>query len=70
MVAELRRTGGGIILYTDNAHFYKYLKKYSLAERQIPYLQNGKIVGIDMYFDKTLRRTVQRVKTGQMLLDI
>ena len=70
MATELRRTGGRVILYTNDPRFYKYLKKYSLTKNQVPYLQNGKIVGVDLYFDKKLRRTVQRIKTGQMLLDI
>jgi hypothetical protein len=70
MVAELRRTGGRIVLYTDDAYMYKYLNKVKLTKHKVPYLQNGEMVGIDFYFDKKLRRTVQRVKTGQMLLDI
>ncbi|MBN1368067.1 MAG: hypothetical protein JW967_09085 [Dehalococcoidales bacterium] len=70
MVAELRRTGGRIVLFTDDARIYKYFNQVSLTKHKVPYLQNGKMVGIDFYFEKKLRRTIQRIKAGQMPLDI
>jgi hypothetical protein len=70
MVTEIRRTGGRIVLYTDEARIYKYLNQVTLTKHKVPYLQNGKIVGIDFYFDKKLCRIVQRVKNGQMLLGL
>ena len=70
MVVELRRTGGRIVLFTNDARFYSYINRANLKKRKISYIQNGKVVGADFYFDKKLQRIIQRVKNGQMLLDI
>ncbi len=70
MVAELRKSGNRIVLYTDDVFLYKYIDNHTIPKYQIKYLQNGKMVGIDLYFDKGLKNTVKRIKHGQMLLGI
>jgi len=70
MVAELRRSGTRMVLFTDEAPIYRHLNELSITKYKIPYLKNGKVVGIDLYFDRKLWRTVRRVKDGQMVLDI
>lgn len=66
----MRKTGGRIVVFTNDSQFYKYLNQVNLKKHKIPYMQNNKIVGVDFYFDKKLRKIVKRIKNGQMLLDI
>jgi hypothetical protein len=70
MVAELRKIGSQVVLFTNEAPIYRRLNGLSLTKYKVPYLQNGKLVGIDFYFDKKLRNTIQRVKGGQLFLGI
>jgi len=70
MVAELRKIGGRWALYTNDAFVYKHLSKYTIATNKIPYIKNGKMVGIDFYFDKKSTRTAKKVARGQLLLGI
>ncbi len=70
MVAELRRNGKQLVLYTDNKVLYNYIDSHSAPRYKIPYLQKGKVIGIDLYFDRGLRYTVKHLKSGQMVLGI
>jgi hypothetical protein len=70
MVAELRKIGSQVVLFTNEAPIYRRLNGLSLTNYKVPYLQNGKVVGIDFYFDRSLRKTAQKVKDGQLLLGI
>ena len=70
MVAEIRKIGSQVVLFTNEASVYRRLSGLSFTNYKIPYLQNGKMVGVDLYFDKKLEGMVRQVKTGQMLLEI
>ncbi|MDO8579096.1 MAG: hypothetical protein Q7R50_07975 [Dehalococcoidales bacterium] len=70
MTAELRTIGGKLAVYTDDESLYRRLQEGPTPLYKIPYLKGGKMVGVDLYFDKKFRNTVARVVDGQMLLDI
>ena len=70
MVAELRKYGKRWVLYTNNALMYKHLRKNHFTTQKVPYIKNGKIVGIDFYFEKKSIRTMRKIARGQLLLGI
>jgi hypothetical protein len=70
MVAEIRRIGHRWALYTDDIVLYRRLTKFGFTARPVRYLQRGKVVGIDVYFNTRLKCTVQRIKHGQLPLDM
>jgi len=70
MTAELRTIGNRLAVYTDDESLYRRLKEGPTPLCKIPYLKGGKMVGVDLYFDKKFSNTVARVVDGQMLLDI
>jgi len=70
MTAELRTIGNRLAVYTDDASLFRRLKGGPTPLYKVPYLKGGKMVGVDLYFDKKFRNTVARVVDGQMLLDI
>ena len=70
MVVELRKIGRRWALYTNDEMVYKHLGKCTIAANKVPYIQNGKLVGIDFYFNEKLNRTIRKVAKGQMFLGI
>jgi len=68
MVAELRKVNNKLALYTDDERIYKCFSKWPHTSSRIRYTQSGKLVGIDFYFDRRLRRTVRQVINGQLML--
>lgn len=70
MTAELRTIGDRVALYTDDQGFYRRLREALPPLYKIPYYRRGKMVGVDMYFDKKQEGTVARVMKGQLLLNI
>ena len=70
MTAELRTIGNRLAVYTDDESLYRRLREAPRPLYKIPYLKGGKMVGVDLYFDKKFKHTVARVVDGQMMLDI
>ena len=70
MVAELRKVDKRLALYTDDDPVYKRLYRWPYTLYKAPYTKNGKLVGVDLYFDRQLRHTVVQVINGQLMLDI
>ncbi len=70
MTAELRTIGDRLALYTDDEGVYRRLREGLPPLYKIPYFHRGKMVGVDLYFDKKLKGTVARMMKGQLLLDI
>jgi hypothetical protein len=70
MVAELRKIGKYIAIYTNEVPVYHYLDSKLIPDLKIPYVQNGKLVGYDFYYNAKLRRVVRQVIKGQLLLGI
>ena len=70
MVAELRINGNRVVLFTNEALVYRHLAGLSITKYKVPYLQNGKMIGVDFYFDKKLLQTIRKLKTGQLPLGI
>jgi len=70
MVAEVRKIGKRLVLYTNEVKVYTYLNKKLAPSARVSYLQNGKPVGFDFYYDAKLTRTIKQVAKGQLLLPI
>lgn len=70
MVAELRKMGDKIALYTDDARTYRRFSKWAYTLYKIPYIQDRKLVGADFYFNKGFKSTIKCVIKGQLTLDI
>jgi len=70
MVAELRRIGNKLALYTDDNDVYHRLSRWNATLYRVPYKQGKSVVGVDMYFEPWARKTVKRVLAGQAVLDI
>lgn len=70
MVAELRRIGKRLALYTDDTEVYRRLSRWKATLDGVPYNQGRKVVGVDLYFEPWARKTVKRVLRGQTVLDI
>jgi hypothetical protein len=70
MVVELRKIGSRWALYTDDMTVFRRLSKYVARSKKIKYMQNGKLVGIDFYFDRKSARFIHRIARGQLPLDL
>jgi hypothetical protein len=65
MTAELRIVGNKLVLYTDDNHLYRRLHKGINPIYKVPYFQNDRLVGYDLYFERKFRRTIVRIMKGQ-----
>ena len=70
MVAELRKVGSELALYTDDNWVYQRFYKWPHTLCKAPYTQSGKLVGVDLYFDKKVKHTIIQVINGQLMLSI
>ncbi|MFC1943854.1 hypothetical protein ACFLWO_04705 [Chloroflexota bacterium] len=71
LIVEFRDTRETVALYTDTTDIERKLKKLKTYTSSIPYynMSNGKIVGVDLYFDKSARITLRKLaKTHQLPL--
>jgi len=70
MVAELRRIGNRLALYTDDNTVYERLTKWKATVNGVPYQQGHKTVAVDLYFEPWARKTVKKVLKGQLILNL
>ena len=70
MVAELREMGNELALYTDDNRLYRRFSGWSCTIFKVPYTQGGKLIAVDIYFDRKFKSTVSRVINGQLVLNI
>jgi hypothetical protein len=70
MVAEVRRNGRQLVLFTNERQIYRHINKSRLSQHKVRYFQDGKLVGIDFYFDRKFARTIKAFSRGQMPLGI
>ncbi len=70
MVAELRRMGDKLALYTNDNRLYKSFAKGVCPLSKVPYTQDGRLVGIDLYFDKKVKNAIIQIVNGQLMLDM
>ena len=71
MIAELRDMNGKLALHTTTTDIERKLKKLESFIYSVPYYstKDGKIVGIDLYFDKSAGNVLRKlVKTSQLPL--
>lgn len=62
--------GDRLALYTDDQQVYRLIRQGPPPLYKIPYMQRGRMVAVDLYFDKRLKGTLSRVMKGQLLLGI
>lgn len=70
MTSEFRKVDRKLALYTDDNRIYRSFYRWQQTLFKVPYLKNGRMIGIDMYFDRQVRDTVRQVINGQLMLDI
>lgn len=71
MITELRNMKDSLALHTDATLIERKLKKLKSYIYSVPYYDShsGKIVGVDMYFDRSARSTLKKlVETSQLPL--
>ncbi len=71
MIAELRNMKDKLALHTDVTDIERRLKKLKSFHYSVPYYNtsNGKIIGIDLYFDKSAGTVLKKlVRTNQLPL--
>ena len=71
MAIELRDMKNTLALHTDTTLIERRLKKLKSYIYSVPYYdsRDGKIIGIDMFFDKCSRNTLRKlVKFNQLPL--
>ncbi len=64
MATEIRKVNKRIALYTDDSRLFECFKKWYGISHKVPYTQSGKIVGIDLYFDKQFKSAVRQIVNG------
>ena len=70
MVIEIRKIGGRLALYTDDADVYERFHIWRDTLCEVPYTQGGKRIAVDLYFDSKIKGIVTMVSDGQLMLDI
>ena len=71
MIAELRDMNDKLALHTNVTDIERRLKKLKSYNYSVPYYNtgNGKIIGIDLYFDKSAGSILKKlVETNQLPL--
>ena len=70
MVAEIRRAGNKLVLYTDDESVYRFFNKWKYTDYKTMYAQKGKIVAADFYIDWKFEPTVRMAIKGQIMMDM
>ncbi len=70
MIAEYREMKDKLVLYTDVTEVERRLKRLKSHLYSIPYYNSGdgKIVGVDLYFDKSARNILRKTAGSQLPL--
>jgi hypothetical protein len=69
VIAELRDMNDKVALHTNIADVERKLKKLKSFMYSVPYYdsRNGKIVGIDLYFERSARSTLRKIASTNQL---
>ena len=69
MIVDLREMKEKVVLYTDIPEMERRLKRLKLYVYKVPYCDtsNGKILGVDLYFDKSARNILSKVANTYQL---
>lgn len=69
MTTELRDMKETLALHTDTTTVERRLKKLKSYLYSVPYYNshNGKIVGVDMYFDKSAKTALRKLVNSSQL---
>lgn len=67
MIAEYREMKDKLVLYTDINEVERRMKRLKSHLYSIPYYNSGdgKIVGVDLYFDKSARNILRKMAAFQ-----
>ncbi|MFC1912659.1 hypothetical protein ACFLX7_00455 [Chloroflexota bacterium] len=66
----MRKVDKKLALYTDDERIYRCFSKWQNTLYRVPYIQSGKMIGVDLYFDTQVSNTVRQVIKGQLMLDV
>ena len=50
-----------IVLYTEDNEVYPRLKQWKSCQQVVPYCQNGRVIGADLYFPKQAEVEIRKV---------
>lgn len=69
MIAELRNCNDKLAVYTDSTELERRLKRLKSCLYYTPYYDshNGKIVGVDLYFDKSAKSMLNKITSSLQL---
>ncbi len=69
MIVDLREMKEKLVLYTDIPEMERRLKRLKFYVSKVPYYDtsNGKILGVDLYFDKSARNILSKVANTYQL---
>ena len=69
MIAEFRDVKDKLVLHTNVTAIERRLKRVNSYIGSMPYFDsnNGRIAGIDLYFEKSARRMLQKVANTYQL---
>ena len=70
MTAELRIMGNKVAVYTNDNQVYRRFRRGLVPLQKIRYFKSGRVVGVDLYFDKRQKSAVARIMRGQLRLNI
>lgn len=70
MITEYREMSDKLVLYTDVTEVERRMKKLKSHLYTIPYYNSGdgKIVGVDLYFEKSARNILRKMAGSQLPL--
>ena len=69
MIVDLREMKEKLVLYTDIPEMERRLKRLKLCVYKVPYYDtsNGRILGVDLFFDKSARNMLLKVANTYQL---
>lgn len=69
MIAELRDMKGTLVLYTDVTEVERRLKHLKSCVRSVPYYDShsGRIVGVDLHFNRPARKMLLKLANTHQL---
>ena len=69
MIVEFRDMKEKLVIHTDSTEGERRLKRLKSCLYSIPYYNshNGKIVGVDLFFDKSARKMLMKIANTYQL---
>ena len=65
-ITELRQAGDNLVLYTEDSSALTKFRLWSQMLCLVPYTQDDKVVGADLYFPKSAKKQLLRALTDSL----